>query len=199
MPGRFRQPPRRRAETISRSAGAARPRASRSGGGCPRASSGRRGRDRRRRSVPMRWAPAPRGPNEWRRGRGPRADPGTIARKRPSHATYRGSNPSSSQAPRTSSRTGTADSSMRIPVREAIAISTRAVASPPASGVPQDVGLGHRRPRSALTIPTTGALSLVSAVSKSIPSRAAMTAMPWSPMGPDTRITSPAVARLGPT
>ena len=52
---------------------------------------------------------------------------------------------------------------------------------------------------SARTGATTGAESETSAVSKSIPSRAAITAMPWSPIGPDTITASPAAARPGPT
>ncbi len=52
---------------------------------------------------------------------------------------------------------------------------------------------------SARTGRTTGAESETSAVSKSIPSRAAITAIPWSPTGPETITASPATARFGPT
>ncbi len=52
---------------------------------------------------------------------------------------------------------------------------------------------------SARTGAMTGAESETSAVSKSIPSRAAITAIPWSPIGPDTITASPTAARPGPT
>jgi hypothetical protein len=42
-------------------------------------------------------------------------DSGTMATNRPSFATYRGSNPNNSQAPRTDSSTGTADSLIAMP------------------------------------------------------------------------------------
>ena len=57
-------------------------------------------------------------------------------------------------------------------------------------------GTASSRPR---TRATTGAESETSVVSKSIPSRAAITAIPWSPTGPDTSTASPATARPGPT
>src|SRR5215472_4345949 len=57
--------------------------------------------------------------------------PSTTATRRPSHATYSGSMPSSSAAPRTSARTGMASSVTTTSTSAALAISLRIVATPP--------------------------------------------------------------------
>src|SRR5579864_4749776 len=59
------------------------------------------------------------------------AAPSTTATRRPSHATYMGSMPRSSEAPRTSARTGMSFSLTSTPTLAALAISFRIVATPP--------------------------------------------------------------------
>ena len=85
-----------------------------------------------------------------------------------------------------------------MPTLEDSAISHSAVASPPRVGSRSTCVPGTAS-SSARTGSTTGALSETSSVSKSIPSRAAITAIPWSPTGPETITASPAAARFGPT
>ena len=85
--------------------------------------------------------------------------PGTIARNRPSQATYRGSKPSSSHAPWTSRAPGLRFLDHGSRRRDATAISQRAVARPPRVGSRRHVRARHRRPAARGHQVDTGALS----------------------------------------
>src|SRR5215471_863076 len=137
-------------------------------------------------------------PSSWLRS-APRArsaaSAATIATSLPSLATYSGSSPSISHAPRTSSRTGIEVSSSSIPTRELPAISFSVLESPPR--------VGSRRQRTcwvaSSSVPTSScsaAESLRTSVSNFNPSRSARMAMPWSPTIPLTIIASPGRAWL---
>ena len=123
---------------------------------------------------------------------------GTIATSLPSFATYSGSSPSSSHAPRHRSAQRDRRSSSTMPTRGR-APRSRSARSP----APPRVGIAHAADLGSTTLehgahqrPCSGALSLCSAVSSSMPSRTASTAMPWSPIVPDTMTTSPGRAAL---
>jgi hypothetical protein len=99
--------------------------------------------------------------------------------------------PSSSQAPRTSLRTGTASSSTTTATPAAVATSLRMVATPPR--------VASRSPRTASpvassrcsTSPFNGAVSLSRSDSMSSSPRASMMVAPWSPIAPETSTASP--------
>src|SRR5215467_2083642 len=116
--------------------------------------------------------------------------PSTTATSRPSQATYSGSMPSSSAAPRTWARTGMASSATSTPTPAALAISLRMVATPPlvASRSARTPGTA---PSSPATSPARDAVSDSTSASMSSSPRASMMVTPWSPMGPETRIASP--------
>ena len=125
----------------------------------------------------------------------PAAEGSTRAMSFPSFATWRGSNPSISQATKTSSRTGIASSSITILTCDCVASSLSVLANPPL--------VGSRRARIfesaaiiTATIRLSGAQSLASRVEKLSPSRLLITAIPWSPIGPDRRTASPGCAFL---
>src|SRR5579883_2314341 len=125
----------------------------------------------------------------------PAASGGTIATSLPSLATYSGSRPNISQAPRTSSRTGISRSTSSTPTFELAAISLRELDKPPRVG-----SRIQRSPAQTFSIsatsPCRAALSLAIADSNSNPSRWARMAMPWSPIVPLSRTRSPGRARL---
>ncbi len=102
--------------------------------------------------------------------------------------------PSSSQAPRTSGRTGTASSSTTTATPEAVASSLRMVATPPrvASRSPRTSPVSSS---SRSTRPFSGAVSELRSDSMSSSPRASMMVAPWSPIGPDTSTASPGRAR----
>ncbi len=124
--------------------------------------------------------------------------PSTTATSRPSQATYSGSMPSSSQAPRTSGRTGTASSSSTTATPAALATSLQMVATPPlvASRRPRTPGAASR---SRSTRPLSGAVSEVTSDSMSSSPLASMMVMPCSPIGPDTITASPGRAVATPS
>lgn len=122
---------------------------------------------------------------------------GQKARSLPSLATFNGSRPSSSQAPRTGSAIGSAASSRRIARPAAAAISFNVAATPPR--------VGSRRARSSGTAariaaarPWSAALSERIVVVKASPVRLDITATPWSPSVPLTTSASPARMRCTP-
>src|SRR5215471_10862337 len=119
--------------------------------------------------------------------------PSTTATSRPSHATYRGSMPSSSAAPRTWARTGMASSATSTPTSAALAISFKMVATPPlvASRSARTPGTARSSPA---TSPARDAVSDSTSASMSSSPRASMIVTPWSPIGPETRIASPGLA-----
>src|ERR1019366_6158162 len=131
-------------------------------------------------------------------GAGPAWAPSTPAPSRPSQATYMGSMPSSSEAPRTSVRTGMASSVTTTLTLAAVATSLRMVATPPR--------VASRRARTPVVAPSRSAIMpFIAAVSEtmsaSMPSspRASMIVTPWSPIVPDTITASPGCAVATPS
>src|SRR6266699_6566030 len=115
----------------------------------------------------------------------------TTATIRPSHATYSGSMPSSSAAPRTSALTGIASSLTSTPTSAALAISLSMVATPPRVASRSARTPGPAAASRAATRPLSGAVSEVMSASMSSSPLASRIVIPWSPIGPDTRMASP--------
>ena len=109
----------------------------------------------------------------------------------PSLAITSGSMPSRSDAPRTSGRTGTAASSMRMPTFDFCAISWSALERPPRVGSFIATTPSPPAPSAARMTPLMGATSERRSPSSDSACRAAMMAMPWSPTVPVTMSTSP--------
>ena len=115
----------------------------------------------------------------------------TMATSLPSLATYKGSRPSSSQAASTWGLTGMAASCKRMPTPDWLAISFSVVARPPRVGSRSTrTAPGAAASRLATRV-CSAAVSLSMVVSNASDSRCDSTATPWSPMVPDSRITSP--------
>ena len=107
----------------------------------------------------------------------------TTATSRPSHATYSGSIPSSSDAPFTSGRTGTAP--RRAPPRPATPPRPRCRSS----RLPRVASRSSRTPpgtasSNAAVSSCSGAVSETMSAEMSSSPRASITVMPWSPIGP---------------
>ena len=122
----------------------------------------------------------------------------TTATRRPSQATYIGSMPRSSLAPRTSARTGMSSSRTSTPTSADLAISLRIVATPPrvASRSARTPPVAASR---SATSPFSAAVSDWTSASMSSSPRASMIVMPWSPIGPETMIASPGRASATPS
>src|ERR1041385_2321739 len=107
----------------------------------------------------------------------------------PSLAMWNGSRPSISAAARTVGRTGTRGSSITMPTPLFDAISWSALATPPRVG--SFMALTGPAASAASTRRLSGATSESSSTPNSSSWRFAMSAMPWSPMVPVSRIASP--------
>jgi len=109
-----------------------------------------------------------------------------------------GSMPSSSEAPRTSVRTGIASSVTTTLTLAAVATSFRMVATPP-----RVASRSARTPvqaaSSSAIIPFIAAVSETMSASISSSPRASMIVTPWSPIGPDTITASPGWAVATPS
>ena len=145
----------------------------------------------RRRCVPITAAPSPSGCACSAASAASARSGATTATSRPSQATYIGSMPSSSDAPLTTGRIGSAFSSSTTATPDAMATSLQMVATPPrvasrSSRTPSPAASS----RSAV-MPCSGAVSETMSASMSSSPRASITVIPWSPIGPDTSTTSP--------
>ena len=122
---------------------------------------------------------------------------GTKQTKRPSLATYIGSSPRISHAPRTASLTGTDRSSTSIASLAGLGQLDQGRREAPPREVAQAMHLETRRqerPDGA----ASGAQSLSMGLSKANPSRTAMIAIPWRPTSPLRITASPTLICAGP-
>ena len=122
----------------------------------------------------------------------------TNTTTRPSLATSSGSKPRNAQAARTSSATGTEDSTICTPTPAASAISLSVAATPPRVGS-RIMDTSAPESSSAAMTPLSGWLSVTMSDPNSSPSRTLSTAMPCAAIGPETRILSPGRTCCGPS